>query len=404
MRSSNIRLAAFAVAAALVLCAAYAVCIGDEGDAATGNKNIIFKSGGGTGSMTPVSVDVSSAVEIAGCTFTKAGYEFDYWVGSDGKTYHAQRSYTFDNNDDLTLTAVWKASTYTVAFEVGQGGILNKTSAMGTATTITVTFNTSFGTLPTAEKQGYRFIGWNTVETPAEATVSETAVMSSTVLKNVPESSTITLYAQYVQTYMLTFVTGFGDDYKIASQTVDAGKKFTKPSFNKVGYAFDGWFTTAEFTTAFDFNAIPSEDKTAYAKTTELDKVRITFVPNNGQGLITKESYMTYTLSDVTISNPSKDGYDFAGWYRDSALESKMLPTDRFSGDMTLYAKYTEKAQKGFSLDDLFSGDSRDLAMIACAVIAVLCIVGYVATGMPISGIVGAISAVVSIALYLHLF
>lgn len=46
--------------------------------------------------------------------YSKTGYHFQNWSGSDGGTYFAGNVYT--SKSDLTLTAVWGANTYTIVF------------------------------------------------------------------------------------------------------------------------------------------------------------------------------------------------------------------------------------------------------------------------------------------------
>ena len=53
---------------------------------------------------------------------------------------------------DSTLTAQWKANTYTITLDPNDGS--KKTS------TITVTFDQPVGKLPTPKRDGYTFAGW----------------------------------------------------------------------------------------------------------------------------------------------------------------------------------------------------------------------------------------------------
>ncbi|TFD48215.1 hypothetical protein E3T46_15760 [Cryobacterium sp. Hh11] len=50
----------------------------------------------------------------------------------------------------------------------------------------------------------------------------------------------------------------------IAKQRLVAGERATAPTVTDAG--FDGWFTTADFTTPFDFSVAPTDDVTVYAK------------------------------------------------------------------------------------------------------------------------------------------
>lgn len=48
----------------------------------------------------------------------------------------------------------------------------------------------------------------------------------------------------------------------------------------------------------------------------------------------------------ITVEPPTREGYEFAGWYKDILLEFEWnLETDTVEGDMTLYASWEEKSE-----------------------------------------------------------
>ena len=76
------------------------------------------------------------------------------------------------------------------------------------------------------------------------------------------------------ENYTVTFnMNGHGT--QIASQTVKAGSKATKPAADPVegGYIFDGWYTEKALLNRFDFGSAIKEDTTLYAKWTPLSPV-----------------------------------------------------------------------------------------------------------------------------------
>ncbi|MFT8638999.1 glycine-rich protein [Bifidobacterium sp.] len=52
----------------------------------------------------------------------------------------------------------------------------------------------------------------------------------------------------------------------VAKQQVKLGEKFTEPTPTKTNLALAGWYTDSAFTTAFDFDAVPSKNVKLYAK------------------------------------------------------------------------------------------------------------------------------------------
>ncbi|MEG1028102.1 MAG: InlB B-repeat-containing protein, partial [Oscillospiraceae bacterium] len=45
-------------------------------------------------------------------------------------------------------------------------------------------------------------------------------------------------------------------------------------------------------------------------------------------------------LSDLEIVAPTKEGYAFGGWYKDSALKERVLSSDMVNSNLTLYVKW----------------------------------------------------------------
>jgi len=74
----------------------------------------------------------------------------------------------------------------------------------------------------------------------------------------------------------------------------------------------------------------------------------ITFVANNGTDDVYGMPHKrTVTVSSDTVypipaTNPTRNGYDFAGWSTDAQSTSIVSPTDKVTGDATLYAVWTK--------------------------------------------------------------
>ncbi|HJA64394.1 MAG TPA: InlB B-repeat-containing protein, partial [Candidatus Intestinimonas stercoravium] len=106
-------------------------------------------------------------------------------------------------------------------------------------------------------KDGYTFDGWYTDEACTEAYDFETAVTAD-----------ITLYAGWTEntepepeTYTVTFDSMGGT--AVEPQTVEEGGKATEPAEpTRDGYTFDGWYTDADCTEAYDFETIVTADIT----------------------------------------------------------------------------------------------------------------------------------------------
>lgn len=116
----------------------------------TATYTVTFKSNGGSGSMEAQTVTGGVATKLNACAFTKTGYTFKQWSGSDGKTYKNQQSVTLSAG--LTLTAQWTANTYSVSYAMNGG---TKGSSAPTAATYDKAFKVSAPT-----KTRNKFLGW----------------------------------------------------------------------------------------------------------------------------------------------------------------------------------------------------------------------------------------------------
>ena len=71
----------------------------------------------------------------------------------------------------------------------------------------------------------------------------------------------------------------------------------------------------------------------------------------NGGGEIASQTVKKNETAAVTTA-PTKEGYDFAGWYTDKELKTKYDFSEKVTADITLYAAWTEKDNKADSEDD----------------------------------------------------
>ena len=74
---------------------------------------VSFNANGGTGSMSPVSGDYTSAITLSANTLTKADYVFDSWntkADGSGTSYADGASINFAQGGEVTLYAQWRAS------------------------------------------------------------------------------------------------------------------------------------------------------------------------------------------------------------------------------------------------------------------------------------------------------
>ena len=139
----------------------------------------------------------------------------------------------------------------------------------------------------------------------------------------------------------LKFVVTFDNEGTRTTAIIDNGTKLTAPAApTKEGYRFDGWYYDNNGGKAkWDFDT----DTVTRAMTLTAKWVQtytVAFDTNGGSAVapVTVDTGSTVTKP----ADPTKSGYTFGGWYKDSTLQT---PWDFANGtvtaDTTLYAKWT---------------------------------------------------------------
>jgi len=203
--------------------------------------NLSFNSNGGSevDAISDIPYKVSTGIKENGYltyaentvslpTPTRTGYTFNGWQRS-GKTAFLKgivKSSDIGVNADgenITLTAQWTANKYTVTFNAN-GGTVSPTSK-------TVTYNSTYGTLPEPTRVGYQFNGWYTAADGGSQVKADTEVSIA---------ADQTLYAHWTEMYTVSFKSEGGTVY--ATYSVLYGDKVTPPTIDiPVGKRLVGW-------------------------------------------------------------------------------------------------------------------------------------------------------------------
>ena len=299
-------------------------------------------------------------------TPTKTGYTFDGWYTASTGGNKVTSPYTPTNN--ITLYARWTANQYRITFDADGGNV--------TPSTKQVTYDQKYGELPTPTKTGYTFEGWfmddstqitsnDTVKitedktlkahwqgatytltvnpnggtwngSSAQQTVTGTYNATKTIANpTAPSGYTVTLNndgttTQITQTKTFTGWTSsgkgsisdttytFGDgDGTITAQYKD--DDVTLPEPTKTGYTFDGWYTAATGGDKVNTSYKPTNNITLYARWTA-NKYKVTFDGNGATGIPTSKD-VTYGEKYGELPTPTKDGYEFDGWYKEDGTK-----------------------------------------------------------------------------------
>ena len=344
----------FAVLLALTLaisCVLVACGRGEDDPPVPTKYTVTFNLNGATGTApaTQTIEDGKTATEPTAPTWT--GYVFGGWYTDKDCTSANKWTFTTAVTSNITLYAKWtaeetnSATKYTVTFDLnGATGTAPATQTIEEGKTATAPADPTW--------TGYVFGGWYTDKDCTSAWTFTTAVTSN-----------ITLYAKWtaeeidnpVTKFSVTFYAGTNGQFEDGSDTftIEVAKD-EEVDFDLVpaieaneGYEFVNWYTDEECTTEWDYEAITSNLE-LYAGYIIQSECAITFDANNG-------TFPSNTTTEFTILNgekisadlilePTKFGYDFAGWYKDAEGNNKWeYDTDVVKKDMTLYAGWTKK-------------------------------------------------------------
>ncbi len=228
---------------------------------------------------------------------------------------------------DMTLYAKW-VQRYTVFFD-SQGG-----SAVAEQTVL----EGGLATEPAdPTRENYRFLGWYK---DADCTV-KWKFKTDTV------TAETRLYAGWeYRTGRVIFIVESGQIVDAPTVTVPFGEKVPRPEDPvREGYVFCGWFETEGYFKEFDFDAPLYEGRVSvYAKWVSVDTTfNVYYYIGNG----------TFTPPELHLvgellprpADPVQEGYDFGGWYLDSACLTTPwdFDVDRILDTVTLYPKWTKK-------------------------------------------------------------
>ena len=180
----------------------------------------------------------------------------------------------------------------------------------------------------------------------------------------------IPAYTVVPKTYTLT-VDLNGGSGNATDGEYPAGKDVNIDAGTRSGYRFVGWTssnggTFADPSSASTTFTMPAADTTITANWSYIggggsttDYYRLTFETNGGSEIssIRRAEYTTIDLTDYT---PTREGYEFTGWYADEALTEK-ITSIRLIRNTTVYAGWEEiKENPGTGFENPFTDVSEN--------------------------------------------
>ena len=295
---------------------------------------VTFNSQGGSSANPTTKIVTYDDTYGSLAIITREGYTLDEWntqVNGSGTTINSSSTVSISNNH--TLYAIWTPNTYTVT--------LDKQGGTGGSDSVVATFDKEMPSASSPARVGYDFVGYfySPIST---STQYYNSIMNSINIWTI--SSDITIFAVWEKIdYTISYNLNGGNNnvlnpatYTIESNTIN----FEVPS--RTGYTFNGWYEESTFDTQITQVVNGSHgDITLYAKWTPI-VYDITYTLNSGTNNINNPN--TYTIETATfdLETPTRDYYDFVGWYKESTFDTEISQVANGShGDLDLYAKWT---------------------------------------------------------------
>jgi len=286
---------------------------------------VSFDANGGT---TPQASKKVTYLEAYGDlpTPTRTGYDFQGWFTQSSGGTKVVGTSAVELASNHSLYAQWKAQDYTVAFDANGG--MTPTSSK------TVTFGQTFGTLPDPTYDGHTFQGWYT------AASGGTKILATS---QVDSTGNRTLYAQWkANQYVVSFDANGGTTSVTSKQVTYLESYGVLPAPTRDGYDFQGWFTQASGGT----KVISTSQVTATADHSlnaqwQAQNYTVSFDAAGGTTAVTSKQ-VTYSQSYGDLPTPTRDGYDFQGWFTQASGGTKVVSTSQVTAtaNHSLYAQW----------------------------------------------------------------
>ena len=301
------------------------------------NNTLHFDGNGATsGSMEDMTIATDASANLMANGYVRAGYTFKGWATSagGGVEYADGASYIMGTESEYTLYAVWEANNNTLHFDK------NDENATGQMNSVQMKTD-EVQNLPAVgfEKAGYHLKGWATnAEGEPEYADQATYTMGT--------ESEYTLYAVWEANNNTLHFDGNGatggsmEDMLIAT---DASANLTANAFERTGYTFEGWATSAdgevEYADGAQYTMGTESEYTLYA-VWKIITYTITYELDGGQN--NEVNPTTFTVEDlpITLHELTKEESLFRGWYTTEDFSGEQITELSDVGNITLHAKF----------------------------------------------------------------
>ncbi len=306
--------------------------IGNRSYTATWTPHIYainYNLNGGSVSTPNPSTYIIESTDITLANPTRDGYTFAGWTGTGLDAATMTVTIEQGSTGDRSYTATWTPIDYTISYDLAGGSVV-------TPNPTSYTIESSDITLANPTRTGYTFAGWTGTDLDS-ATLSVTIEHGSTGGRSYTATWTINVYTISYDLADGSVATPNPTSYTVESADIT----LTNPT--RDGYTFAGWTGTdldaATMSVTIEHG---STGNRTYAATWVIN-FSITYDLAGGSVATPNPVYYTVLSDDITLVNPTRDHYDFAGWIGtdlDAATLSVTIAHGS-TGDRTYTATWT---------------------------------------------------------------
>lgn len=279
---------------------------------------------------------------------TRRGYTFTGW-NEKNRDYKTLGDWSRIHYN-MTAVANWRINKYSISYNYNGGtkiGEKDNPSSYTIASSIV---------LATPGRTGYKFEGWYTDKN-----------YKNRITRISGRTGNLKLYAKWsAQKYQVVFNANGGSRVN-GSLKVSYNSVFGQlPSSKRKDYTFEGWFTKTKGGTKVTpkTKVTITRNITLYAQWKPVN-YKISYYSNvKGMTNNNRNSY-NITTNNFTLTNPTLEGYTFAGWYADKDYKKKANTNVKkeYRKNITFYAKFIENT---YTIQYDPNGGTGDMKSIKC--------------------------------------
>lgn len=270
---------------------------------------------------------------------SRTGYEFKGWYTDKSLT----KEFSYDKSStkgNLVLYAKWEVIKYQLTYDL-DGGALAKGK-----TNPTVYDAVKDVALNAPVKAGYNFIGWKVNE-------EETRITNNKITKG-SHTGDLHLTACWKEYAYRVVWNKNAKDAAGSMSDVDLtfSEELTIPEegYTRNGYDFLGWNTSANgkgtaYTEGMKVKGLSTKDKATVTLYAQWQERPFEILYELNGGVNNAKNPDSYSLNKtVSLQNPTREGFTFAGWYTDAGFAdgTQIRKIEKNPGDITVYARWRE--------------------------------------------------------------